>query len=119
MEKNIQEYFAEFCSNTDAMAQLNSEKRQKQTRQRELETILIKCLTSMQTEAVQYQDKIFCINEKKSSTPLNIRKLKEHLVQLGLTTDQVEGVFRLQSGSTVTKPKIVVTKSATPLTKSD
>lgn len=111
MEKNIQEYFAEFCENADTLSKLNAQKRQKQNRQKELETILIKCLTSMQTEAVQYQDKIFCINEKKTSPPLNIKKLKEHLTHFGLSHDQIEGLFQLQGGESITKSKLVVTKS--------
>jgi len=110
----IVDKFKEFVQVSQELARYNEIRRQLLKKQSALEEILSDYLVSIGTEAVQFQDTIFCLQEKRCAGKISAKAQQAatsaYLAQLGVSKSDIQALFALQVAPATIKHKIQMTK---------
>ena len=109
---NVTSECDEFIRNAKDIANLNKQKKKIMQRQQELQQSLAQYLTSIDTQAIQYQDTIFSLEEPKNSRlKMNQKTISAYLEKIGRTRPQIDEFFA-SAASAPGKSKILLKKMA-------
>jgi hypothetical protein len=93
MDATIQEQFTMFNECAQKIRQLSAEKRKLCGEQRVRETKLISYLNENKTEAVQFQDHVYAVNERAIKSSFDVKCATEQLVTQGVARTSVREAF--------------------------
>ena len=119
MNINLQSDLAKYLDNYQVILEITEKvkpyleaKRKLQKEQQLIEAHIISSITEIDAPAVQYKDHIFSVTDvNKVSRQVNIKKVKEFLLQTGVNEEQLETAFKLYTVPTLKKSKIILTKN--------
>lgn len=108
---NVTSECDEFLRNARELTNLNKQRKKIMQRQQELQKSLSQYLTAINTQAIQYQDTIFSLEDPKTPrAKLNQKIISAHLEKIGRSRTQIEEFFNSFCEGKPGKNKITLKK---------